>query len=95
MEDAILINEDAAHRIVKSIPDDITRNLVMFAVGEVRMRAVRRTGQSEEEWRSGLPQQPFDMQFFATVVASMLSQTDVLRAVLDGKSLAQAAGWDC
>lgn len=94
MDDDILINETKAHEITKTIADPVTRNLVTFAIAEARMRAIQRVDQGEADWRSGLPEQPFDMQFFASVMASLFAKTDIVKAVLDGQSLAAASGWD-
>ena len=90
----VLINELDAQKTAERISDSITRNLVMFAIAEARMRAIRRVGQSETEWRLSLPEQPFDMEFYVSVVASLFSKTDIVRAVLEGQDLAQASGWD-
>ena len=94
MDDEILINEAKASETAKRIADPVTRNMVMFAIAEARMRAMRRVGQAESDWRAGLPETPFDMEFFASVVAELFAKTDIVRAVLNGESLAAASGWD-
>lgn len=94
MNDDILINEAVAFGTAKEIADTVTRNLVMFAIAEARMRVIRRVGQNEDDWRAGLPEQPFDMQFFGDVLASMFAKADIIKGVLNGESLAEASGWD-
>jgi hypothetical protein len=94
MNDSILINETAAHQTASRITDPIVRNLVSFAVAEARMRASRRVGQDEGEWRAGLPAEPFDMVFFTHVLNSMFAKSDIVQNILNGQDLAQASGWD-
>jgi len=94
MKDSMLINEEKAHEIASAITDPVIRNLVIFGIAEARMRVVRRVGQGEAEWRSGLPEQPFDMVFFAAALRSLFGKTDILRGVLAGQNLAEASGWD-
>lgn len=94
MDDAILINEAKAHAFAQSLPDTTTRNLVLFGIAEARMRAIRQSGQQESDWQIGLPRDPFDMEFYASVLAGMFSKRDILKGVLDGQDLAAASGWD-
>lgn len=94
MNDDIMINEAVAFGAAKEIADTVTRNLVMFAIAEARMRVIRRVDQNEDDWRAGLPAQPFDMQFFGNVLASMFAKADIIQGVLNGESLAEASGWD-
>jgi hypothetical protein len=94
MDDSILINETAAHQTASGIADPVVRNLVMFALAEARMRAIRRVGQDEAGWRAGLPEQPFDMDFFAIVASSLFGKTEIVRRILDGQNLAEASDWN-
>lgn len=94
MNDDILVNELLAHTMAKELGDPITRNLVMLAIAEARMRVSRRVGESEAEWRARLPRTPFDMEFFRQVLASAFGKRDIIEALLAGKDLAQASGWD-
>ena len=94
MERNTLINEMQAHRTAESISDPVVRNLVKFGVAEARMRAIRRVGQDEDAWRSRLPEEPFDMEYFTQVLLSMFEKRDIVTAVLSGQDLAEASGWD-
>lgn len=94
MDNAILINEDASFRQAQRIASDVTRNLVTLAVAEARTRVLRRTGEEEEAWRSRFPEEPFDMKFFVGVLESAFSQLDIVKAVVEGKGLPEAAGWE-
>jgi hypothetical protein len=94
MNDDILVNEAVAFSTAEQLADPVTRNLVLLAIAEARMRVIRRVGQNDDDWRAGLPEQPFDMQFFAHVLASMFAKADIIKAVLNGESLAEASGWD-
>ena len=90
----LILNEDAAYRFAQSITDDVVRNLVQLGIAKARMRFIRPTKQTEHAWRLGLPTEPFDMLFYATVLASVFERPQVIRSVLAGKSLEEAAGWD-
>jgi hypothetical protein len=92
--DPALINEAGAERVLASISDPVVRNLVTFGIAEARTRVLRRAGQDESQRRVELPDQPFDMQFYASTLASMFAKTDILKGVLNGQSLAAASGWD-
>jgi hypothetical protein len=94
MDDTILINEAKAHKLADALSDPVARNLVLFGIAEARMRVIRRTGQGEAQWRESLPQKPFDMEFYANVLAGMFSKGEILKGVLEGRSLAEASGWD-
>ena len=69
-------------------------NLVMLGIAEVRLRLSRPAGKPEAEWQANLPEAPMDMRFYAKVLRSMFSKTEIVQAVLGGQSLAQASGWD-
>jgi hypothetical protein len=90
----MVVNEGTAQDFVDSIQDQVVKNLVVMGVAEARMRLARRVGQTEKEWREALPSEPLDMHFFVRVLAAAFSERDVVQAVLDGKSLPEAAGWD-
>jgi hypothetical protein len=94
MNDAILINEEASFRQTQRIASDVTRNLVTLALAEARTRLLRRTGEGEETWRSRFPEEPFDMKFFVGVLESVFGQLDIVKAVIEGKGLPEAAGWE-
>ena len=90
----LTINDSEADAVVRSIVDPTVRNLVLLAVGTARTRLARRVEQSESLWEAGLPQQPFDMKFFASTLLTTFSDTDVLTRIINGASVAEATGWD-
>ena len=94
MDISILINENEAQQLVTSIEEPVTRNLVLFAIAEARRRTIRWVDQDESDYRRGLPSQPFDMEFFASVLTSLFEKSDIVRRVLDGQTLAQASEWE-
>jgi hypothetical protein len=94
MDDQIMINELRASEIAQSIDDPVVRNLVMLGLAEARMHVVRTMQQTEEARKVTLPERPFDMQFFASVLVSMFGKRDVIQGVFNGQDLAQASGWD-
>ena len=94
MDDHILLNESQASEIARAIDDPVVRNLVILGIAEARMHAVRRVQQSEADWRLSLPERPFDMKFFASVLVSVFNKRDIVQGVLNGQDLAQASDWD-
>ena len=95
MEDqAVLANEDAARRYAESIENPVVRNFVLMGLSHAKMRVARKAGQKDSDWRAQLPSEPLDMEFCARVLASMCSRPEILRAILDGKALAEASGWE-
>lgn len=84
MEREIPINEDQAGDFIRSIEDPIVRNLVSMAFANARLEIA--TG--------SVPDAPFDMAFFVRLVHMTVKRTDVVRHVLEGKTIAEATGWD-
>ena len=93
-DQALAVNEDAAYQFAQSVRDDVVRNMVLLAIAKARMRFIRPVQQAEHAWRAGLPATTFDMLFYATVLASVFEQPEVIRSILAGKSVEEAAGWD-
>ncbi len=81
---SIPLNEDRAGEFIRSIEDPVVRNLVGMAFANARLEMA--TG--------NLPTAPFDVHFFVRLVALTLRRREVVQAVLDGKSIAEATGWD-
>ncbi|HEX5661252.1 MAG TPA: hypothetical protein VFX59_28880 [Polyangiales bacterium] len=85
MEDlSVPINEDRAGEFLDTITDPVVRNLVGMAFANVRL----------ELGTGNLPDAPFDVNYFVRLVHMTLKRTDVVRAILDGQSIAAATGWD-
>jgi len=93
-EQTLALNEDAGYRFAQSITDDVVRNLVLLGIAKARMRFIRQAEQTDSAWRTGLPAAPFDMLFYAKLLASVFERPEVIRSVLAGKTVEQAAGWD-
>lgn len=87
-------NDRAAFEHVQRIADPVVRNLVGLGLAKARMAFVRVVGQTPAEWRPTLPGADFDLLFYVRLLESMCSETDIIRGVLDGKTLAEASGWD-
>lgn len=92
--DTVLLNEEAARRYIEHLGDPVVQNLVLVGLSHVKMRVTRHAGQGDQEWRAQLPSEPIDLEFLARSLASMFSSSEVVRALLDGKSIAEASGWD-
>jgi hypothetical protein len=90
----LLLNESEAFESISKVPDDLRRNFVLFGIATARQRAMRQVGQSSDDWKSSQPAEPFDMKFFCAVLEAMISERSVINGILDGKSLAEASGWD-
>ncbi len=86
-----LVRETEALEMVERITDPVMRNLVQVAVAAVRLRVSRRVSEGEIEWRRRLPAGGFDMMFFVQVVEAALQDKSLIRALLDGRSIGQAA----
>lgn len=94
MNPALPINEAEVQGIVDGITDPIVRNLVTLGIAEMRQRFGRPVGETEGEWLARLPAAPVDMRFYAEVLRSLFRDTELIRAILAGKSIAAASGWD-
>jgi hypothetical protein len=87
--------EDAeAWAIIQRIADPVVRNLVQIAFAAARLRVTRRVGETESEWRSRLPAGGTDMVLFVEAVLDAFRDKGLVRALLDGRSIEEAAGWD-
>ncbi len=88
------INEEGADAVIASTRDAAVQNLLRIAIASARVEFMRRTDQSEVEWKQQLPGAPFDMEFFARVLAKAFAQPALVKRILDGASVAEASGWD-
>jgi len=88
------LNEQAAAQVIEDQTDQTVKNLLTLFLVEARMRYMRLADQSEQEWRASLPDEPFDMRFFMSVVAKVLGRKEIFERVQAGQSPAQATGWD-
>lgn len=94
MDTAHPVNEAQVDMVLADIASPVTRNLVQMAVAAARMKFMRSMDQSEEDWENELPATPFDMGFFAKVVADAFKNETVVRSVVAGASIQNATGWD-
>jgi hypothetical protein len=88
------VNESSAEAFASGIADGATRNLVLLGIAVARLRFVKSSEMGDLEWREGLPKGDFDLHFFATVLAAMFSRREVIEAILSGRSVEEATGWD-
>jgi hypothetical protein len=94
MSHPLLLNEDEAYTVLSEVKDPITQNLVNFAIARLRMRLFASSEESDDGWRRLLPAAPFDMRFLVQVLIDMFDKQRAIRQVLDGKTIAEATGWD-
>jgi hypothetical protein len=90
----MLLNEDEAFTVLSSITEPVTKNLVALVVARARMRCIRYDGESEEDWARRLPVGPFDMHFLVQILPAVFAKQEIIRDLLDGKTLDEASGWD-
>lgn len=93
-DDPLIVNEEASYQLAQSLSDAVVRNLVLLGLAKARMRFIRASGQSESEWRRGAPSGTFDMLFYTQLLISLFERTELIRGLLDGQSIEQAAGWN-
>lgn len=86
--------DEGAYRVAQDVSDEVVRNLILLGIASARMRFVRPKDMSVVEWSQRLPAAEFDMEFFARILAAMFERPEIIRAILDGKSLQEATGWD-
>ena len=79
---------------MSAVENPATRTLLRMAIAQARMQFMRSAEQTEEDWERQLPIAPFDMHFFAKVLAKVFEREDVLRKILDGQPLEEATGWN-
>jgi hypothetical protein len=89
-----LINEEEVDVVLEGESHPVVREILKYAIAKARMRVMRFEDEGENEWRMRLPQAAFDMGFYLRTVLEVVSDLELLRALLDGKSLAEATGWD-
>lgn len=92
--DPLVVNEEASYQLAQGHPDAVVRNLVLLGLAKARMRFIRGAAQSESEWRRGAPSGTFDMLFYAQLLVAVFERTELIRALLDGQTLEEAAGWN-
>jgi hypothetical protein len=84
------LNEETAEEVIAGIESEPIRNLVRMAFAVARLRFAMRNGAEE----SSLPAAPFDMAFFASVLAEAFRSEETVRRVILGESIPTATGWD-
>jgi hypothetical protein len=94
MSHPLLLNEDEAYTVLSEVKDPITQNLVKFAIARLRMRLAAGGEGADAAWQRRLPAAPFDMCFLVQVLIDMFEKQRAIRQVLDGKTIAEATGWD-
>ena len=77
-KEILLLRQDEAMKLLKSVEDPITNQLMNMANFEVLRRFLR---------HEGLPVSDFDLKFFIEAIKDFCSQHDNLRKILDGEDL--------
>ncbi|MBL8612119.1 MAG: hypothetical protein JNL38_32560 [Myxococcales bacterium] len=93
-DEALFVNAKQSSDFIAQVEDEVVRNLLRVAVAQVGIRIARGPSVSDHELAEKLPTTPFDLLFFVQVLYKMFSQRRLLQDVLDGKTPAQASGWD-
>ncbi len=93
MRRTLPINEEGVADVLATISSPVAKNFLRVAVATARTQFIRKEGETEQVWRDRLPVAEFDMGFFARVIAEAFCNEDMLRALLDGKSIEEASGW--
>lgn len=88
------LREDGAQRILDAIDDPFVRSLITLCLAQARMRFIRGAGEGDVEFDAHLPVEPFDMEFFVSVLRSAFSNKVVIERLLAGETLEVATGWD-
>jgi hypothetical protein len=91
---ALFTNELEADKLLEDAEDPRVRNLTTLCIVTLRMRAMRRAGEAEGDWRARLPSAPIDLAFVCAGLLEAFSSVAVVEQVLKGESLAAATGWD-
>ena len=77
-KEALLLRQDEAMKLLKSVEDPVTNQLMNMANFEVLRRFLH---------RDGLPVSDFDLRFFIEAMKDFCSQHDNLRKILAGEDL--------
>jgi hypothetical protein len=88
MNDPFVGEHTDVQHVLDEITDPVVRHLVDMAIAAAVVE-VAQVGDDKV-----LPAAPFDLVFFARVVATAFRRTDIVRKVLDGQTPAEASGWD-
>src|SRR4051794_27419404 len=80
------VNRQEAYDRVQSSEDPPTRALLEFALETATTQFLRWDHMSEEEWRSQLPDTPFDMLFFIKVMERMFENKGRMQRMLEGRT---------
>ena len=80
------VNRQEAFDRVQSEEDPGTRALLEFALETATAQFLKWDHMSEKEWRSQLPDKPFDMLFFIKVMERMFENKGRMRRMLEGRS---------
>jgi hypothetical protein len=82
---SVPLNRDQASDTVSAIEDPVLKHLMTLALGAATVRLVRWNHQSEAEYRSQLPDAPFDLLFFVRVVEQLFADQERIQRVLRGE----------
>jgi len=86
------LNDEAAERVRLAVEDARERNLVTAALNEARRLLVE--AETDATRTQAPPCSPFDMEFFATIMAEYFWLLPMVERIVAGQSAAQASGWD-
>jgi len=88
------LRQDEARRVIASVDDSVTANLLQLCLARMLMRHARAEGVTEMQFRSQLPVAPIDMEFVVSALKEVFSNRQLLEKIMQGQSIAAATGWD-
>lgn len=94
MDQKLPINEEKVEDVISAVKSTAAQNLLKVAVARARMEFMRTPEQTEREWQAQLPAAPFDMEFFAKVLAKVFQNEEIIIKILNGASISTASGWN-
>lgn len=85
-------NEGKARDFIKTIANPITRRLTLLFLDELIVRYVYSQQKPEAGFDLQKPEGEFDLLFYVKIISRIVEQHELLRMVLDGKSIDE--GWE-
>jgi hypothetical protein len=80
----LVVRGQEANEFISSIEDPIGKALAEIALSKFVGRLVKHTSTTDEEYQQQLPQAPFDVFFYLTLVHEIFSMRQRLFRILEG-----------
>jgi len=94
MARAPLINEDKASDTLSLINAPFVKNLVNVVIARIYLRYIQPPSELLEHRENRLADAPFDMDFMVSILIEIFSRKEMIRGLLDGRTIADVTGWD-